>query len=468
MLTLVLTAATVSAQKAAGAAATDPASLAKLIAKGSWPLHHAGQFEQALAKKPAWINKPVPGNADGQTLLHLASRSGGERFVQALIEAGADLNVRDSAGKTPLHHYLKDDAVWRLIDAGADLSAQDDLGNTPLHYASHTLFRYHMFLKAGADPNAKNKAGQTPLHTAASSNDHAFIKLLIKYKADANIKDKQGKTALDLAKQFNQHKAADELSGKPVKLGFITQSTKDRPAVDYPQLIFGDRVSGATRALIRKKIKGFDSLQIAAVAGYAFKAELLLTNGADIRAKCTSKPSAGKTALHFAAENGHDDMVKLLLKKGASVSALDDEKRSPLHLACKSARVSVIKLLLAKRASVKPIDKYGAPPIHLLGYGDSLYFQAIKKDPNDPFVLDDDRKRIAGVELLLKAGAKMDSLNQRYGGTILHAAVRSKRYGLVRYLVKKRAKRNLRDVQGRSVFDLSKGEKRMINALRGR
>ena len=42
---------------------------------------------------------------------------------------------------------------------------------------------------------------------------------------------------------------------------------------------------------------------------------------------------AGKTALHHAAYNGHQEMVSLLLVKGASVKALDRGEKTALHLA---------------------------------------------------------------------------------------------------------------------------------------
>jgi ankyrin repeat protein len=42
-------------------------------------------------------------NQEGQTAVHLASRMGKDDIVKKLIESGANINCRDTAGYTPLH-----------------------------------------------------------------------------------------------------------------------------------------------------------------------------------------------------------------------------------------------------------------------------------------------------------------------------------------------------------------------------
>ena len=51
-----------------------------------------------------------------------------------------------------------------------------------------------------------------------------------------------------------------------------------------------------------------------------------LKNGADVK----STNCFGETTLHYAAENGHYDVVKLLVKAGASLTTLDRSKMTPL------------------------------------------------------------------------------------------------------------------------------------------
>ena len=49
--------------------------------------------------------------------------------------------------------------------------------------------------------------------------------------------------------------------------------------------------------------------------------------------KKNQKDSQGATALHWAAGEGHVDIVKTLIEKGADVQAKDSNKESPLHYA---------------------------------------------------------------------------------------------------------------------------------------
>lgn len=56
-----------------------------------------------------------------------------------MLAAGADVNVADGAGRTPLAHACKEEnaeIARALLVAGADLSMKDRDGKTPLDHAS--------------------------------------------------------------------------------------------------------------------------------------------------------------------------------------------------------------------------------------------------------------------------------------------------------------------------------------------
>ena len=101
------------------------------------------------------------------TLLE-CTESGYARCVQLAIEAGDDLNVRDSFNNTPIIYAIQrsDTRIVKiLMDAGADIRAHEgsSLLITAAHFSSCNIEINSMLLSAGADVNATNAAGQTPL-----------------------------------------------------------------------------------------------------------------------------------------------------------------------------------------------------------------------------------------------------------------------------------------------------------------
>jgi len=74
----------------------------------------------------------------GNTPLHDAAAIGSADRVAQLVEAGADVNSRNSAGETPLHLAAasgSSTAVQALLDRGADGSMVDNEGRSPLYWA---------------------------------------------------------------------------------------------------------------------------------------------------------------------------------------------------------------------------------------------------------------------------------------------------------------------------------------------
>ncbi|MDE0038660.1 MAG: ankyrin repeat domain-containing protein [Gammaproteobacteria bacterium] len=77
--------------------------------------------------------------AGERTLLHHDANHGHGAKVRILLDHGADPNVRDDVGRTPLHllaaRGVGRDAIRALARAGADLKVRDDAGRTSLDYA---------------------------------------------------------------------------------------------------------------------------------------------------------------------------------------------------------------------------------------------------------------------------------------------------------------------------------------------
>eukprot|EP00438_Fugacium_kawagutii_P034600 Skav225832 [mRNA] locus=scaffold345:15014:16870:+ [translate_table: standard] len=69
------------------------------------------------------------------------------------------------------------------------------------------------------------------------------------------------------------------------------------------------------------------------------------------------------TPLHWAASNGHAEVVQVLLEAKASVEAKNNSRQTPLSSAAASNRIEVAKLLLAARASAHVVDQDGNTPL---------------------------------------------------------------------------------------------------------
>lgn len=106
-------------------------------------------------------------------------KSNNHLIIKALIDAGADVNICNHFGLTPLlmasryGHCLTADV---LIDAKADVNKQDDDGFSPLMHAAKNgyLSIVEKLLANNANTSLKNKQGQNAL-TLAAENGHTEI-----------------------------------------------------------------------------------------------------------------------------------------------------------------------------------------------------------------------------------------------------------------------------------------------------
>lgn len=104
--------------------------------------------------------------------------------VKLLLNSGANPNLPDQAGWTPLIHAVYSgadpDLLGILLDAGAEVNKPNDRGITALYLASvggrEEQVRY--LLSRGADRSLASKAGYTPLKIAQLKGLEKIVNLL--------------------------------------------------------------------------------------------------------------------------------------------------------------------------------------------------------------------------------------------------------------------------------------------------
>ena len=226
--------------------------------------------------------------ADGEMALLFAAMRGDAEAVSALLNNGADVNVKHKDGWSGLMLVAVNGhspVVQALLDKGAKVDAKENLmGQTALIWAvkgGHIAI-VKALLKAGANVNARDKFGGTALTRAASNGQAEIVKTLLEAGADINAREYDGDTAL------------------------IEAAAESHLEIIQALLKAGANVND-------KDLDGRTLLMIAAMIGKDKVVKALLDAGADINAQ----DNFGSTALKQATTLKRKNIVQLLKKKGA-------------------------------------------------------------------------------------------------------------------------------------------------------
>ena len=278
-----------------------------------------------------------------------AAMNGDREAVRALIKKGLDVNEAQGDGTTALHWAaMKGDAelAQMLIYAGANHRATTRIGAyTPLYLAARGGHGAVVaaLLAAGADPKAETANGTTALMIAAASGDTRTITSLVENGSDINARDKaKGETPLMFAAAFNRVDAVKLLLARGADHKATTKIV-DLFALTAPEEEqMGRNRAGAQPA--RVDIAG-------ATRGYRYN-ELISSQG-------------GMTALHFAARQGFADVVKALVEGGADINQLNaGDKTSPLLIAIINGHFDLAKWMIEKGASPTASAFNGVTPLY--------------------------------------------------------------------------------------------------------
>ena len=137
--------------------------------------------------------------------------------VSTLRGMNIDVNLKDAVGRTPLHIAAEKgnmDVAMFLIENGANVNVADVNGNTPLVFIINktgNLKVIQRLLEKGARVNLQNRTGETPLMYAAWHGHLAIVQLLLENRADVTLKNLHGRTALTLAESKGHQEIVEML-----------------------------------------------------------------------------------------------------------------------------------------------------------------------------------------------------------------------------------------------------------------
>ncbi len=347
-------------------------------------------------------------------------------LVPKLIEKGAEIEARDSTGRTALSYAVEAgqlDAVLSLIKEGAEVSLPVDTGGTLVAQALRQgqQAAVLLLLEAGADPRSQGLHGEPLARIAVEENQPAVLADLVERGLDlSSISAENGSGLLHLALEQGQ----DEM------LRFLLEKGMNPDEKNARGETLLHAVVGTSKRHLLKHLKehgasfneldpqGWSALHLAILAHDYELVNALLNYGADVD-QYSGQGSSSIPPLSLAIENhlfpiahlllrydakprdevyqavkrgGSDGLhlVKLLLESGASPSpARAPSLDSPIGLAVRTGELEIAKALFEAGASYQVRDLCGQKPLHIaVARGDLKMVKLLLElgaDPNEPF-----------------------------------------------------------------------------------
>ena len=384
---------------------------------------------------------PLVSAQDLGALLRDGTSPAGPAQIDWLLRHGANPEVRDDAGDTPLFAWLAqgpaaaisihallrhgvspagaggvarflaacvtadradrglEKLALELLERGADPFAASVSGDPPLTLAVRLGWTQVIarLVGIGVALNARDQHGMTALHLAAALRREPILKQLILHGASPEVRAADGQTPLGVALSSGRRDLADWLDWRIWPLPGRALRPSDLPSA----AVVGD--ADAVRRLLdlgmpidSTDAQGCTALLRASGGGHRAVIELLLTRGADPKLAART----GATPLSAAVSMRQVEIVDRLLAAGATLEQRLPGDVTVLMLAAALGMPDACTRLLAAGANINAADAQGLTPLHCAAlYG---------------FTTRDRRRLVALLDALLLAGADPDT--QAAGG----------------------------------------------------
>jgi ankyrin repeat protein len=306
-------------------------------------------------------------------------------MVKGHREAARALLDQDTSFSREDDSFSKENDLSSKLEYGSSFTWSKT--QTPLLWAitkGHKSLAEHLLRTENCDIEQKNAYGQTPLILAVANEYADLVQLLLEQGANVEAEATSKGTALSVAVRHGNEAIVRLLLDQYARIETRVKSNKipflcalDADHANIIRLLL-ERGAGLNAIIFSHT--HHSALSWSAANGYEDIVQLLLDKGADIEAKVLGRTSLswavgkghlnvvklladkgadteaeyqGRTSLSWAAGEGHLDIVKLLLNKGAEVEAANEPGWTPLSWAAGEGHLDIVKLLLDKGADIE-------------------------------------------------------------------------------------------------------------------
>jgi len=392
------------------------------LARQDFPLHAAAMRDDAdaVARLVDDDKHDVDARAaDDTTPLVVAAAANATAAVAALLDRGADVHASGHNGMTPAHVAAAQGFVavldlLRTRDVDLDLKHKF-AGSAPIHFAAEMgqVEAVIWLCRNGADVDADKVQGGGALHIAAELNQTEVVRALVSRECRASTETRllNDTTPVYLAAQNGNVEAVRLLLDAGADGGFempVGETRTDVVPLGSP--LTGSGGGGAGHPFFDDPSAPGGGALVAGAAGEPGEGEASLHNFG-------FEAGNGATALHAAVENGHEEVVRVLLSRGTPQTA-SMEGAVPVYVAAEYGRCPGIMRRLVEapggRATLTAVaPRGGAFPLYIAAQ----------------------RGREACVAELLRAGAPVEQRSAGAGATALFVAAVSGQEGAARLLL---------------------------------
>lgn len=259
----------------------------------------------------------VAGDKNNDEPIFFAARQGNFEILKYLKEQqGVSLDRQNRPGESCIHvavRYGHIDIIKYICEAGANINLQDKQGDSPLHLAAWYDLPSEVtkvLCSSGGKVNTRNKEDDTPLHCAAARGNLDCLRILLEHGALIDILDKWGSTALHLSCRRRHISIAIVLLQAGCQFDIVDQN-------------------------------GETALHPACREGLLPVVQTMCAYGCKV--DIVSK--TGMAPIHLASKHGHTEVVRCLLLSGALVDLPNKDGITPEVMAIAQGQNEAADLL---------------------------------------------------------------------------------------------------------------------------